>query len=129
LRTESWDEFPNGRWGDSRSPAYGELDRYGLTIKYTKDETLALWSQPKTLDELRALFVGYCAGTVRALPWCEQALAEESDTIRKRLISLNQRGYLTINSQPCVNGEQSSHPVYGWVCRQQIFYQFFLSNV
>ncbi|OMH80920.1 Methylenetetrahydrofolate reductase, partial [Zancudomyces culisetae] len=24
-RTNSWDEFPNGRWGDFRSPAYGEL--------------------------------------------------------------------------------------------------------
>jgi methylenetetrahydrofolate reductase (NADPH) len=24
-RTEVWDEFPNGRWGDGRSPAFGEL--------------------------------------------------------------------------------------------------------
>ena len=24
-RTATWDEFPNGRWGDNRSPAYGEL--------------------------------------------------------------------------------------------------------
>jgi methylenetetrahydrofolate reductase (NADPH) len=24
-RTMSWDEFPNGRWGDARSPAYGDL--------------------------------------------------------------------------------------------------------
>ena len=24
-RTASWDEFPNGRWGDNRSPAYGEV--------------------------------------------------------------------------------------------------------
>jgi len=24
-RTESWDEYPNGRFGDSRSPAYGEI--------------------------------------------------------------------------------------------------------
>ncbi len=24
-RTSSWDEFPNGRWGDNRSPAYGEV--------------------------------------------------------------------------------------------------------
>eukprot|EP01084_Bolivina_argentea_P217636 369478_1 len=23
-RTDHWDEYPNGRWGDSRSPAYGE---------------------------------------------------------------------------------------------------------
>lgn len=32
-RTENWDEYPNGRFGDSRSPAYGELDGYGIWIK------------------------------------------------------------------------------------------------
>lgn len=31
-RTENWDEYPNGRFGDSRSPAYGELDGYGVWI-------------------------------------------------------------------------------------------------
>jgi methylenetetrahydrofolate reductase (NADPH) len=40
LRTEAWDEFPNGRWGDSRSPAYGELDGYGLSLKYSKADCL-----------------------------------------------------------------------------------------
>lgn len=30
-RTCSWDEFPNGRWGDSRSPAYGDLTDYHLS--------------------------------------------------------------------------------------------------
>lgn len=34
-RTENWDEFPNGRFGDSRSPAYGELDGYGIWLKQT----------------------------------------------------------------------------------------------
>jgi hypothetical protein len=29
-RTLHWDEFPNGRWGDSRSPAFGELTNYHL---------------------------------------------------------------------------------------------------
>lgn len=29
----SWDEFPNGRFGDARSPAYGELDGYGVGLK------------------------------------------------------------------------------------------------
>lgn len=32
-RTDNWDEYPNGRFGDSRSPAYGELDGYGIWIK------------------------------------------------------------------------------------------------
>lgn len=29
---DDWDEFPNGRWGDSRSPAYGDLDGYPVSI-------------------------------------------------------------------------------------------------
>jgi len=32
-RTQDWDSFPNGRFGDARSPAYGELDGYGVSIK------------------------------------------------------------------------------------------------
>ena len=27
-RTKEWDEFPNGRWGVSRSPAFGEPEYY-----------------------------------------------------------------------------------------------------
>ena len=30
-RTASWDEFPNGRWGDSRSPAFGDLTDYHIS--------------------------------------------------------------------------------------------------
>ena len=37
-RTMHWDEYPNGRWGDSRSPAYGELTDYHLTQIHTGDE-------------------------------------------------------------------------------------------
>ena len=34
-RTENWDEYPNGRFGDARSPAYGEIDGYGVSLKQT----------------------------------------------------------------------------------------------
>ncbi|GIS56571.1 MAG: hypothetical protein CM1200mP1_05090 [Candidatus Neomarinimicrobiota bacterium] len=27
-RTEIWDDFPNGRWGDITSPTFGELNQY-----------------------------------------------------------------------------------------------------
>lgn len=30
---ESWDEYPNGRFTDVRSPAYGEIDGYGSGLK------------------------------------------------------------------------------------------------
>lgn len=32
---DSWDEFPNGRFTDVRSPAYGEIDGWGNGIKIT----------------------------------------------------------------------------------------------
>lgn len=28
----SWDDFPNGRFGDYKSPAYGETDLWGSSI-------------------------------------------------------------------------------------------------
>lgn len=29
---ESWDDFPNGRFGDFKSPAYGQTDRWGNPV-------------------------------------------------------------------------------------------------
>lgn len=77
LRTEAWDEYPNGRWGDSRSPAYGEIDRYGLSLKYGKKDCLETWNTPTTEQEIRDVFAGYIQGNVKFLPWSEVALALE----------------------------------------------------
>jgi methylenetetrahydrofolate reductase (NADPH) len=35
-RTAQWDEFPNGRWGDTRSAAYGDLTDYHLSALHFK---------------------------------------------------------------------------------------------
>jgi hypothetical protein len=32
-RTKDWDEYPNGRWGDVRSPAWGGFEHYLLMPK------------------------------------------------------------------------------------------------
>lgn len=113
-RTAEWDEFPNGRWGDSRSPAFGELDAYGVGLKGTNDANIKLWGKPKTLREVTQLFVTYLDGKLDRLPWCEGQIALEANSIKDRLFSINKRGLLSINSQPAVNGYSSSHPVYGW---------------
>src|SRR6195952_3221726 len=42
-RTQDWDEFPNGRWGDARSPAYGELDAYGIGLKGSNEHYRKIW--------------------------------------------------------------------------------------
>ncbi|CAG8659558.1 10080_t:CDS:2, partial [Acaulospora morrowiae] len=113
-RTEAWDEFPNGRWGDSRSPAYGELDGYGISLKHTTKEALELWGYPYTLNDIFSMFVRYCRDEITSLPWSDQPLAKETEIIRDRLTYINSLGYLTINSQPSVNGARSDDNVFGW---------------
>jgi len=36
---DSWDEYPNGRFTDVRSPAYGEIDGWGSGLKTTVRST------------------------------------------------------------------------------------------
>jgi methylenetetrahydrofolate reductase (NADPH) len=59
-------------------------------------------------------------------------LDPETDIIKQRLAAINFLGYLTINSQPAVNGARSSDPVYGWGPRngyvyQKAYIEFFVS--
>ncbi|KAK3182344.1 methylenetetrahydrofolate reductase (NAD(P)H) met13 [Lecanicillium sp. MT-2017a] len=114
LRTQDWDEFPNGRWGDSRSPAFGELDAYGIGLTGTNESNRKRWGEPKSVLDIANTFVGYLNQEVETLPWSEAPLTGEASAIKDALIELNQRGFLTINSQPAVDGVKSSHPVHGW---------------
>ncbi|KAI8587277.1 methylenetetrahydrofolate reductase-domain-containing protein [Geranomyces variabilis] len=123
LRTEAWDDFPNGRWGDARSPAFGEIDGYGFNLKYPADECLMLWGHPKSPADVFALFEKYCKGDLTVLPWSDAPLFPESDVIRSNLANINAKGFLTINSQPAVDGARSSHPVYGWGPKNGFVYQ------
>jgi methylenetetrahydrofolate reductase (NADPH) len=113
-RTADWDEFPNGRWGDSRSPAFGGLDAYGIGLKGTNEANVKLWGQPTSLREITDLFVRFINGELSRLPWSEGGISAEAESIKGELIALNQRGLLTINSQPAIDGMPSSHPVHGW---------------
>lgn len=52
---------------------------------------------------------------MEVLPWSESmGMMTETNQIQKQLLQLNQRGFLTINSQPRVNGAPSSDPHVGW---------------
>ena len=116
-RTTGWDEFPNGRWGDSRSPAFGELSNshfFGPSV-CSKEDRLTMWGEaPLSADELGEVFAKYIEGKIPILPWCESALQTETGTIAPFLLELNRRGFFTINSQPSVNAVRSDHSVYGW---------------
>ncbi|KAG2237170.1 methylenetetrahydrofolate reductase-domain-containing protein [Thamnidium elegans] len=131
-RTETWDEFPNGRWGDSRSPAFGELDGWGINLKYPVEQCLEMWGTPTCIDDIAQTFARYCKGQISGIPWSAQQLDAETDIIRQRLAAINLLGYFSINSQPAVNGAKSSHSIYGWGPKngyvfQKAYLEFFVS--
>ncbi|EGF79873.1 hypothetical protein BATDEDRAFT_16794 [Batrachochytrium dendrobatidis JAM81] len=132
MRTDGWDEFPNGRWGDSRSPAYGDIDGYGIRLKYSAEDCLTFWNHPETLGDIYGLFEKYCMGDLSCLPWSDTPLFPESEILRARLANINRSGFLTINSQPAVDGALSSDSVYGWGPKngyvyQKAYLEFFIS--
>ncbi|KAI8630145.1 methylenetetrahydrofolate reductase 2 [Xylariaceae sp. FL1651] len=130
-REATWDDFPNGRWGDARSPAYGEIDGYGPSLHVTQAQAISLWGHPKTIEDVNALFMRHLKGELTAIPWSEEELNEETRTITDRLLRLNQQGLWTVASQPAVNGSRSEDPIFGWGPRngfifQKAFVEFFI---
>jgi methylenetetrahydrofolate reductase (NADPH) len=125
-RTSSWDEFPNGRWGDSRSPAFGDLTDFHISdlhIAKSFDKKGHWGAAPATSQEIYDVFAKYCGGEIERLPWCDTPLSPESDTIKNELIKINKAGFLTINSQPKVNGVPSSDEKNGWGPKNGYVYQ------
>ena len=117
-RTNEWDEFPNGRWGVSRSAAFGEIETYYLIGKksgFNADELKKLWGElVLSLEDVSKVFINYIQGKIRKYPFCEGALQTETDTIMEPLLNMNRNKIFTINSQPRVNGAPSTDPKYGW---------------
>jgi len=137
-RTETWDDFPNGRWGDITSPTFGELNQYhairaGSKSDKVKARKKKLWGEPKSINDITKVFVSFCEGKINSLPWCVIPLAIESKQISKELVKLNELGFLTINSQPNVNGASSEDPDIGWGAvggrvYQKAYLEFFTSK-
>lgn len=130
-REATWDDFPNGRWGDARSPAFGEIDGYGPTLHVSTPQALKLWGHPVDTSDISTLFRRHIEGELEALPWSEQGLSPETSTIAKQLLALNAKGWWTVASQPSVNGVRSTDPVFGWGPKngyvfQKPFVEFFI---
>jgi methylenetetrahydrofolate reductase (NADPH) len=131
--TTSWDEFPNGRYGDARSPAFGEMDGYGVSLKVPPADALKLWGYPVTESDLTAMFVNYLQGTLSGIPWCDCPILNETKGIQKELLALNSQGWWTVASQPSVDGVESTDPTFGFGPRlgyifQKSFIEFFLAE-
>lgn len=122
-REATWDDFPNGRWGDARSPAYGEIDGYGPTLHVSNAQALNLWGCPTKVEDINNLFVRHLKGELAAIPWSEEEFNAETSTISPQLIQLNSKGWWTVASQPAVNGLRSSDPTFGWGPQQGFVFQ------
>ncbi|KAN0053415.1 hypothetical protein ACTA71_009865 [Dictyostelium dimigraforme] len=140
-RTGSWDEFPNGRWGDYRSPAFGDLSDYHLggvtpppgagnnnnnNNNNTGNPVVIpniYGDSPQSEQDIYNIFASYCSGNIKRLPWNDAPLSLESENIKEQLVFLNKNGFLTINSQPAINGLPSTDKQHGWGGKNGVVYK------
>jgi methylenetetrahydrofolate reductase (NADPH) len=132
-REATWDDFPNGRWGDARSPAFGEIDGYGVSLHVSTPEAMRMWGYPTTTDDISNVFRRHMEGEINAMPWSEDVLQPETLTIKHQLLGMIKKGWWTVASQPAVNGMRSTDPVFGWGPKngfvfQKPFVEFFLPS-
>ncbi|MCL7031391.1 hypothetical protein MKW94_021456 [Papaver nudicaule] len=112
-RTRGWEQYPQGRWGDSRSPAYGALtDHQFLRPRSRSKKLQEEWAVPLTsVEDINEKFSKLCVGKLKTSPWSElDGLQPETKIIGEQLGGINSKGFLTINSQPAVNGVKSDSP-------------------
>lgn len=143
-RTADWEEFPNGRWGNSASASYRDLNDYYLFYlkpSAPKPDLLNMWGKELTCEEdVWDVFTSFLSGKenqhgfkVTCIPWNYEVLADETTQMVSQLIEINGQGVLTINSQPNVNGLPSTDPVHGWgnpggYVYQKAYLEFFTSK-
>lgn len=134
-KTILWDEFTNGRFGDSRSPAFGEMDGYGPSLKVAPHKALQYWSHPNSINNLAEIFEQYLLNSIPVLPWCNLVgLSPETGLIQEQLLALiNDCHYLTTSSQPSCNGIFSDDKIFGWgplngKVYQKAFVEFFVKK-
>lgn len=119
-RTASWGSFPSGRWRSSSSdlqhrPFESAPQEVLAPAELSAEARRAMWGEVYTSHrDVWDVFAGYVEGKVPRLPWCEVALHPETTPMSAALSRLNRAGFLSINSQPRVNGLPSDDPVHGW---------------
>ncbi|KAJ8319772.1 hypothetical protein KUTeg_001359 [Tegillarca granosa] len=142
-RTSDWDEFPNGRWGNSSAASFGDLTDYYLFYlkhKSPKEELLTMWGNEITCEQdVWDVFYKYITGEpnsagvkVTKMPWIDEELHPETMIISDQLAAINKRGVLTINSQPSINAAPSTDSAVGWgdpngYIFQKAYLEFFTS--
>ncbi|KAF7375999.1 Methylenetetrahydrofolate reductase [Mycena sanguinolenta] len=128
----SWDDFPNGRFGDFKSPAFGSTGLWGGPAIGHAD-IIAQCGHPRTLDDLTAIFLAYLHSKIPITPFSPAPLSPESLMILPHLERLTRRGWWTVGSQPAIDGASSGDEVVGWGPRagyvfQKGFVEFFCTK-
>ncbi|KAL8753451.1 MAG: hypothetical protein Q9184_005418 [Pyrenodesmia sp. 2 TL-2023] len=135
LREATWDDYPNGRFGDARSPAFGTPVSYSLSsLPLTPAHARSAWGEPTSPKHITSLFTSHLRGSPPSqLPWSDDPnLSPETELIRDHLLFLTEkRNWWTVASQPAVDGLPSTHPIHGWgptkgFVFQKPFVEFFL---
>lgn len=142
-RTRHWDEFPNGRWGNSSSPAFGELKDYYLfylASKSPKEELKKMWGEVTCEEDVWQVFSRYLSGEANAdgikvtkTIFNEDVLDTETELIADKLAEVVAKGVITVNSQPSVNCVPSNDSRVGWgepggYVFQKAYLEFFTSE-
>ena len=122
-REATWDDYPNGRFGDARSPAFGEIDGYGPSIHMSPASARTRWGFPESAEDIQQLFLRHIRGEVDVLPWTEGPLNDETKVIEKELCALIERGWFSIASQPAIDATSSNDPIFGWGPRGGFVFQ------
>lgn len=66
-RTSDWDEYPNGRWGNSSAPSFNELTDHHLFYlrnPRNKDDLRKMWGKEiNSVEDVWEIFYCYLTGT------------------------------------------------------------------
>jgi len=63
---------------------------------------------PQSIEDITSIFLKHIEGQLPAIPWSEEGLNEETNSIKNELVLLNKKGWWTVASQPAVNGIKST---------------------
>ena len=115
-REATWDDYPNGRFGDARSPAFGEIDGYGGPMLHASPRAAReIWGQPTSREQIGDLFVKHLQGGLERLPWSEGPLNAETRVVEDWLVRMvRERCWWSVASQPAVDGARSNDKTFGW---------------
>jgi len=100
-RTNDWDEFPNGWWGVSWSPAFGDITNYPSMSKYnnnTNEKFEKMWGVLESESDIGNLIIKFIQGKIKWLPWSETSVATETSKISDFVLLMNENNLFTTNS-------------------------------